>query len=502
MSQTHYEYYNSLHKLLFFKSYNKSFNFTIFKPIRLPTSGSNIPTKRNFQVSFLFTNHEESNYLMLLSISKNIFKILLHDLKIAPNTSSSSNASSRSQRESLLKKYFSEANFLFLTSFHFFIIFYHFFSFILIFLEFGVLGDFEYQQSNGIVGPKMPHFSLSIGQLNFLVLLYSKYCGASIICTWKASTFFFFSIHVHYNVQAYILGTFIQGVKNTSLPPDIIMILFTRLSLTKSGKITIFMWSSYFIFQSFSTQIYFSKFINAFANVFMVDWKLKFANNFACQLPKIFELNFWRHPNMHFTSSSWNFSTEEYIKHGAMKHPFESIFQNNSSYHFLINLTELGIIIHQGQVPLQRCSHSLGWNCNGCWLYQACMYYFKRMGIVLEVIGDPSWNIIMSSPVRFSNGQYNSTQHKKSIKKDDYRIKISNYKNIIIKKHLLQFLINIKRTVIVDKIIINYNVTEPMSKSIRKYLSQKQKQKKLLFISQKTQNKLKRSSCFLWDLFL
>ncbi|KNZ55141.1 hypothetical protein VP01_2755g2 [Puccinia sorghi] len=50
------------------------------------------------------------------------------------------------------------------------------------------------------------------------------------------------------------------------------------------------------------------------------------------------------------------------------------------------------------QVPLQRGSPRFCWKCVECWLYQACMYDLKRMGSVLELIGDTSLNIIMSSP--------------------------------------------------------------------------------------------------------
>ncbi|KNZ63847.1 hypothetical protein VP01_1093g1 [Puccinia sorghi] len=55
-----------------------------------------------------------------------------------------------------------------------------------------------------------------------------------------------------------------------------------------------------------------------------------------------------------------------------------------------------------------------------------------KMGSVLEVIGDNSLNIIISSPVTFSNGRYISTKHKELIKKKDYRaMKISNHQGTI-----------------------------------------------------------------------
>ncbi|KNZ49295.1 putative signal peptide protein [Puccinia sorghi] len=83
------------------------------------------------------------------------------------------------------------------------------------------------------------------------------------------------------------------------------------------------------------------------------------------------------------------------------------------------------------------------------------LYTKMLMGSFLEVIGDPSLNIIMTSPVIFSNGICISTQHKKLINTNDYRnIKIFNYNKIIIKNDFLCFLLNIKRTVTVDRKIM------------------------------------------------
>ncbi|KNZ62613.1 hypothetical protein VP01_1248g2 [Puccinia sorghi] len=53
--------------------------------------------------------------------------------------------------------------------------------------------------------------------------------------------------------------------------------------------------------------------------------KLNFSNYLTCQLLNIFELIFWKHPNMHFTNSSLKecfptqFIKEYYIRHGGMK---------------------------------------------------------------------------------------------------------------------------------------------------------------------------------------
>ncbi|KNZ45611.1 hypothetical protein VP01_798g1 [Puccinia sorghi] len=131
---------------------------------------------------------------------------------------------------------------------------------------------------------------------------------------------------------------------------------------------------------------------------------------------------------------------------------------------------------------LKRCSHRAGWKCIECWFYQARMYDLRRI--------DPSFmNIIISSPVRFSNGRYISTKHKKLINKNDYRtIKISNYNQKIMKHYFLHFLLNIKRTFTVDRNIITHVNNESFEGSfflkkkqtiaIRRYLAQKEKQKR------------------------
>ncbi|KNZ49643.1 hypothetical protein VP01_4884g1 [Puccinia sorghi] len=142
---------------------------------------------------------------------------------------------------------------------------------------------------------------------------------------------------------------------------------------------------------------------------------------------------------------------------------------------------------NNGEFPLQRCSHRLGWKCIEIWLYQACLYDLKRMGIFLEVIGDTSLKIIMSSPVRFSNGRY-ITQHKKLITTNNYRtIKISNYNKIIM--YLYFFTYNIKEKIISCNFYsigcIKYNKSTIRNESIIRILISSSIGSKVLLVKKK-----------------
>ncbi|KNZ43689.1 hypothetical protein VP01_997g2 [Puccinia sorghi] len=155
--------------------------------------------------------------------------------------------------------------------------------------------------------------------------------------------------------------------QNTSLPQNIFIIFLTKIIPQKIQCNNYIMWSSYFVFQSLSTQIYFPQFINSFSDFvkyissvlrpswLIGNWSEKFSNNLTCQVTKKFELMWWRKPSMHFTRG-WGRELKCYNKffnyrvQQTCKKEGADIFKNQKGYR-----CQNGLRIHSITVIFLAC---------------------------------------------------------------------------------------------------------------------------------------------------